>query len=600
MNVAKFRQQFSNPPEELNSKLFNVDENRSIQDYVVDYYKEFESENFKLIDYEYVDKPHLIDIPLNKINIKNKKIRDDNEIKKIISIGDSFLGELKLKWRLTGGNKTKVIERSLLIPQYINNELWLEGNKILPIKQIIDTIYSVEHKNKVAIKSFSTLTISKKLQNITKLKLDEDVVSKKNAFKLNVFNKDISPLLMYYPRLGFRRTMKYFKLDEIMEVIPKTSIMLNRDLCHYYNINDNLMLEVSKKMTNKYVEGMTGAVIDSIPKDATYDDIMTTDKTYWYRIIGAIYSASKSGNTILKKGKMISTLSFKLALDGLTKNILDLPEEHKKDSWAMTRYMIFHFDDIVSKRHDIKFKRLRLNEYIALSFIHSRDEIMHAFINSRRKDINAVEKIFRFTPNALIKSIQRKKETAKLIRYNANINDLQAINLLRYSFSGPKGISSKNATASSIDFYPSYLFKLDPNAMSTSSPGVTGLLTPFTYIDDDGYFHDGKKEFSGRVKKFGKKVDELFKDEKIQEHYKLRRKRRDLNFGIYTLTLRKLGGERKLKPFILKPEFDNTFEYVFIDGIDGVYDIVWNKKYLEIEAMYVGDIEYKLRDYFDQ
>lgn len=560
-SVANFRKEFSKKPEIFNSKLFNINENKPIHEYVVDYYKAFSSPDFELMDWEYIDKPHMIDIPLNRINIKNKKIREDQDIKNIVPLGETLMGELKLKWLIKDKFKSKVLEKSLLIPEYRDNELLINGNRVLPIKQIIDTIYSVEYKNKIAIKSYTTLTISRVMGKYIKLK-DEGVEQqfKQYAFRLYVFGKNFSPLLMYYARYGVRRTLKYFSLGDICEIIPIDSKMIDREVNNYYKINENLMLEVTKGINSAYMDNIVPAIIDSIPAKATFDEIMDSDDEYWYRVLGQIYSTSKSSRTVLKKGRTVATISFKLALDILTKSILDLPEKHKKDSWAIVRYMMFHFDDIVKKKHNLKFKRMRLNEYIALGFIHSRDDGMHSYINSKVKNIKAAEKLFNFKPNALIKSIQRKKETAKLIRYNANINDLQAINLLRYSLGGPQGISTTVVSESAVDFYPSYLGKLDPNSVSSSSPGVTGLIVPFAEVDEKGYFYPGRKEPIGKMEGHNKSVLKLFEDEKKKKFRTSKLDRRKLNYGNVKFTLRsnRRGG---IKPFILNHQFINNMTF---------------------------------------
>jgi len=485
MNIGQFRSNFSHKKEEFNSKLFNIDENKAIWEYVVDYFKQFKSPNFELIDWSYDDKPHKINEHLQRINIKNKKIRDNQEIINIVPIGDTFIGELKLTWLLRDNKKTKVVEKSLYIPQYINNQLFINGNSILPVKQIIDTIYSVEYKNKIAIKSYSTITISKVSTDIIKYnKAFEESKAKFNYFEINIFGKKFSPLIFFFPIYGVRRTLRYFKLNNIMEIIPTDSKLIDHELNNYYKINDNIMLEVLKcrshmKANNNYITNMISTVIESFNENVTIDDINDNDKDFWYSYIGNIYSNSKSINTIMKKGKTIVNLSFKLALDYLTKSILDLPEEHKKDTWAIVRYMMFHFNDIVKKKHNINYKRMRQNEYIALAFIHSRDYALRSFINGRFKKIKQIEKLFHFKPNSLIKNIMKKKEISKLVRYNPNINDLQAINLLRFSFAGLGGISGKVVSDSAIDYYPNYLFKIDPVSNSTSSPGKLIMPTIF-------------------------------------------------------------------------------------------------------------------------
>lgn len=564
--IGKFRSQFSKSPDVFNSKLFNADENKKIYEYVVDYFKEFKSPNFELIHWEYNDKPHTINKRMNRINIKNKKIRDNYAIKNIVPLGKTYMGELILRWLIKDGGKVKVIERNLYIPEYKDNQFLINGNVVLPVKQMLDTIYSVEHKNKVAIKSFSSLTITKNRKKYKKIILNEDneqeeVAVKKDIFDISIFGKEFSPMVLYYPIYGFKRTFRYFALNEFMEVIPRNSKMLDFKVNDYYHINDNLMLEVAKCMDSRFIESIVGSIVMSIPSDATYKDIEDDDPDFWYRFIGTIYSASKSKNTVLKKGRSIVNLSFKFALDSLTKDILDLPEKHKKNSWAIVRYMMFHFNDIIKKKHDIKYKRVRLNEYIALGFIHSRDDNMHTFVNSKSKNIKTVEKLFSFKPEALIKSIQRKKDTAKLIRYNPNINDLQAINLLRISQAGPQGITGSSFNTSSIDYYPSYLFNLDPNAASTSSPGVTSLITPFTELDEKGYFHSGKKEPRGRFKEHLEKVEDVIENNKDLIAFKSTKRDREASmFGHMKFVLKK-SRQSKLKPLDLKYEYFTNFKF---------------------------------------
>src|SRR5690606_29994108 len=112
-----------------------------------------------------------------------------------------------------------------------------------------------------------------------------------------------------------------------------------------------------------------------------------------------------------------------------------------------------------------------------------------------------------------------------LFRYNIDINDLQAINGLKYSVTGIQGLPSNLITDEQRDLYPSHLGRFELNSISSSSPGASGMLTPFCDIYGDGYFGKPRTKIKEYRDKIQKRIDEVKKNkslfERIKEHHKI-------------------------------------------------------------------------------
>ena len=90
-------------------------------------------------------------------------------------------------------------------------------------------------------------------------------------------------------------------------------------------------------------------------------------------------------------------------------------------------------------------------------------------------------------PDFLIKAMTRDS----LINCTGMVNDLDVFSSLKFTY---KGVSGLGESASSIprqyrQVHPSHIGRLDLNAVSTSDPGLTGMLCPMAELYD-GSFSD--------------------------------------------------------------------------------------------------------------
>jgi len=97
--------------------------------------------------------------------------------------------------------------------------------------------------------------------------------------------------------------------------------------------------------------------------------------------------------------------------------------------------------------------------------------------------------------------------------------------------------------------------------MNTS---ITGLITPFTKLDKQGYFHSGKKEPYGKMDIMTDSLIKFFNNnEKAKEFNNNRLTRRELNYGNINFTPKKIINSKKIMSFKLIDNKVKSFTFEF-------------------------------------
>lgn len=154
--------------------------------------------------------------------------------------------------------------------------------------------------------------------------------------------------------------------------------------------------------------------------------------------------------------------------------------------------MVQNFVELRRKNNlDLSTKRLRLNEYIAsMLSIRIGESVSRVLTYGNKINLKQVlTNIFKFSGSIVIQSLQN----SQLLKFNDLVNDLDVFSSLKYSVKGPNSLgsrSSHNVNTRLRGVHPSYLGYLDINTYSSSSPGLSGSVVPFTetkglYFDDN-------------------------------------------------------------------------------------------------------------------
>lgn len=493
--------------DDINEELFDRRKGKQVYEYIIDDLRSIEMlPNISLRNIEYITDPSKLDVRLNQNNIKSKKIIKQ-KIEKLIPIHQTAFDALKFTVQI--GPKHSV-ENLILIPKYIDRYHFLvNGNKTLVMFQVVDTaIYN--QKGSVILKPRvqSEFTRNNK-KRVTLMDSVTGETFKVDTMSINVFKKTFDPLYYFVAKKGVLGTIDYFGYSRFLDVVTEAT---NPDLFYYFKINSNIMLEVEKKLFNmdNFFRIFTGMFIGIFNSRNKIDDIYNQE--VWVKRLGSLFTSSTKN----QPNKGVDVLrSFKNVLDATTQDILRTADKDKHDIYAVTRWILREFNTLRNTdNNDLKNRRIRSNEYIAAYFGRVLKNKVNYALNMGQFDPDKLMKIFKFDEYVLFKELFGGVRACPLFRYNMDINDLQALNGLKFSITGIQALPSKRIKDEQRDLHPSHIGRFELNAISPSSPGASGMLTPFCKIYEGGYFADDSTVWKGNYeKKFKKRIKEIKSDE---------------------------------------------------------------------------------------
>lgn len=513
MSFRKFlAQSAKKKTEKVDPILFNRRKEPSIAEFIVNGLKVIESLPYiKFVDWKHITDASKIDIKVNRRHLKDRNIQKQKEITKVVSIRDTAQEMLQMTFQIDYEGESRYIKKNLLIPSYIDDyHLLINGKEILPQKQIVDTS-TYNKKESVMLKTTLTpIDIYKK--DVKELfETTSGKSFKMKTFILNLFTKEINPLYYYAAKFGITKTINYFSMKNIIDVVDEE---YDTSINYYFRINNNLFIEVDKRYfkSSEFVRMFTYMVYELFPPRGKSE--LTDDIEYWLIRLGSIYTSNTKNQ--LNKGQNV-LISFGRTLDDITASMLRLDKKHLQSTYSLIRWELQNFNELRKKdNHDLSNKRLRCNEVIAFYFIQSMSQRINNLLNKKKLSIEDIERIFNWNPNELIRLMVASKNS--LLKYDPDINNFQLLNALRCSFLGPQGITGgKNISDAFRDIYPSHLGRIDLNAVSHGGNScLTGFLTPTCEIYENGFFSDDSIDpdlFSSKIKKLNKSL----KDEKIDK-----------------------------------------------------------------------------------
>lgn len=502
--MKKFLSTYVNPNKErLNYDLINRKFDRELVEYIVDSCKSLEIlEQVTFLGYEYITDESVINTD-EYIDSRNRA-KNKKDKKRYRSLKDSRYAELRLRFRLECKGEVDIITKKLLIP--VPDEKGyhtIKGTQYFLMYQIVDnSTYTT--KKTLTLKSMTPVSL--KMKTVT-YQASDGTSHTAPTYTIGIFRKDADIMMFYLAKIGVVKTLEYFYVDKIMSFESSED---SSDDYIYFGISSKMFLRVNKYFFKKYsyVKTITFMFLNVMTNRMTFEHLQ--DKAYWTELIGAMGTTNK----LTQYDKGLNTLTFlDRIIDNTTKKILKVDPIHKKNIYAILRWMICNFNELRKKDNlDLTNKRLRCNEYIAALLTKAFSDRINRIISLGNKvTIKNIREIFKFPGDLILQQLHR----SGLLRYDDRVNDMDFFGKLKVTFKGPNslgGNNENNIAAKYRGIDPSYLGRLDINVCGTSDPGTSAILTPF--CKTDGLYFDSSHEPEDFKYHFDKDVDEYFLGDK--------------------------------------------------------------------------------------
>lgn len=496
LNQAQFMRYYNDKHrEQLNLKLFERNDDEIIEELekVIlscqrDKYFTIKVKKFTVIeDYATILKM-LRDQEAIKSDSKDKNINKYD----YITLKDSAIKLLVVDYYLKVPNpkKDRDSEKDLrvliMVPRFVDKYYFkIFGNYYCPRYQIVDgsTYNNSQSNSKNPNVTLKVLFMATRIYRYTsEIKLVNSTTIQCVLYSSRIFDKSVPVMKYILARYGMIGTMEQFGLRGVSfyDTLPD----LNLDE-YYVMKKHNVYISVPKFFydNDNVMQSLIYTIVSSIDsKDITAE--MMWDTNFWCKSLGGSFD-----NKSVEKGKSVLE-SLESIYDIPTKMAIRLPEEHKKDIYAILIWIVREFTQLRKKNNlDVGFKRIRLAEYIAILYALKLSTGLYSFSDEGKNiQLSTIEKrIFTF-PDYLLKTIT----SDSLISGRNNVNDLDAFYALKYSYKGKSGLGESKTNSIPKGYrqvHMSHIGRLDLDSSTANDPGLTGMINPMTDISDN-YFSD--------------------------------------------------------------------------------------------------------------
>lgn len=546
---------------DVNEELFDRRITKQIWEFIADDLKSVEMlPDVHVKNIQYIRDPSKIDVKLNHKVIKNRKILK-NKIEKLVPIQQDIYDAIRFDIEIRGG---QTITNTILLPKYIDRyHFMIGGNKTLVMFQVVDNA-TYNRKGDVILKSRIQAKLSKDKAKLLLIDVEGGKSFKTSSLQIDLFRKKFNPLYYFLAKKGMLGTIKFFGYQRFLDIVTEVK---DPEHFYYFRVNGNMLLEAEKTLFDNdgFFRTFTGMLSQIFTARMTIEDIYQEE--VWLKMLGSLFTTSAK-NQINKGADVLR--SFKNVLDSATQNTIRQDYRDKADIYCVIRWMMREFNELRNMdNNSLDYKRIRTNEYIAAYFGKFLKDKVNYALNMRRDDKDKLARIFTFDEHILIKALFRGKKACPLFRYNIDINDLQALNGLKYSFTGIQGLPSDKVKDEQRDVYPSHIGKFELNSISASAPGITGMLTPFCKIYDGGYFGEAKTIVKPYEKKLRKNIKAIRDNSEL---YSVLKQHANLADNVHTKRLSSLRYQdfRNDSGYITltRPEHErNAFGYITLNSL---------------------------------
>lgn len=426
---------------------------------------------------------------------RNKNKSDDN-MYDFIDIKPTTYNILMVTYELTAKDDVAVVSVPICVPRFVNKYYMnIQGNLYLPQLQLVDgstynnSLTNSKHQS-ITLKTLSPpIRIYKRSTQL--LTVDKRLVDT-TFFDLNAFTKTSRSFKYVMAEYGMYGALRFLEIEGISVYNEHNKPEPTPDMYLFHN-NTNIKnpgkvdvyIQVPKFLFDNDVvtQNMVVSIMDSTNLLDQFDSLF--DPNFWKRALGADFDADT-----VEKGIGILT-SFKGILDDITKDILRLPMDMKRDMFCVLKWMISEFSALRAKDNlNILTKRVRLSEYIAAIYATRLNHAVYRIPDmGQRVSIEGLKKIVVTDPMYLIKQLPK----TQLIPFRDIVTDCDATEATKFTIKGQSGLGDNNSKSiPEIYRYPheSHFGILDLDAVSAGDPGVSGIICPMTKLYEGGAFSD--------------------------------------------------------------------------------------------------------------
>ena len=404
----------------------------------------------------------------------------------LVNTKQSRLMSVKVRMRFSDDKATEEKDYEFYYPELIDGQyFYLSGNKFFPVYQLADAEYYQTGRSSIVLKTtFMPISIRGLKTDFTDS--DETISYKARTLEVTIFKKNINAFIYFYNKFGVNDTLKFFSLDEHVEIVFESEDALEKDLdtYYYFKINGNMTILVERLWFDGN-PGVNSSIINTLVssfRKKHLDKSNFYDPEYWNRQLGKNFTTNSSKT--LEKSQSI-TLSLERLLDNITKSYLRNDPNEKETVYHMLRTMMYQFENIIRiDNYDLANKRIRLNEYLLSPFIKRLSTSVYRMIGSKSPTVSKKKQLFSsIEPDFIVKQIL----SIDLVRYSNSVNTLDLFNhFLKGSKSGPQSQNTDSGSPSTgirgID--NSYIGRLDVTSTSSNDPGISFTVTPFCDVCD--------------------------------------------------------------------------------------------------------------------
>lgn len=432
-------------------------------------------DSFKVIE-DYATIMKMLEEYDERVNGNNRK-RKVNQYE-YINLKDSDVKLLVVRYYIRVKENFEYVDVYILIPRIVDKYYFrISGNVYYAMYQIVD---GSTYNNSTSTNSKSqNITLKTEFMPV-KLNRNVSVVStidgeelKLTNYKSMIFNKRLYGLKYMLAKFGLYGTMNYMGINCLGFYNHEVK---NPDL---YTIEvKGIYITVPKMILDADI--VTQALVDTIYADIhkhgpSYEELFTRE--YWLSSLGSEFNNynSTKGESVLNSLEGVYDIS--------TKESIRLPEEHKKDIYAILRWMIREFPYLRAKSNlDLSTKKVRYSEYIASLYAMCLCRSIYRLSDiNKRVTLEAVKKSVIKRPTYLLDEIVK----CRLVNYRGLVNDLDSLIATKYTYKGISGMGEKNSKVVP-QIYRSVQVsdagRLDIDSSPKSDPGMGGIICPMTKL----------------------------------------------------------------------------------------------------------------------
>ena len=408
---------------------------------------------------------------------KYELLEDENKFshKYKVPINDSRLSLITFYFTIRFKDEVQQIKMPIFIPKLIDGYYFiLNGNRYYAVLQIVDSS-TYNTRDSVILKSLLMPIILKS----EKLEFEDVLGNTYNikTYLLNLFKKKTNFLYYFFASFGYDGTLDYFGYKDDVEIIQLTDdyTVEENELVFPLSKSYYLRADKAKFESDKVFQSIVACLIGVFSKKTQINK--KDDIEYWKIKLGQAFTTNS--NSQLAKAESV-LVSFKRLLDDRTRKNLRIEEKDKEDIYALIKWMIANFDDLLRMDNlSLDNKRMRLGEYLVNGFNRRVSTNTYRILNSKTLTMQKIVAAFNIPPGIILNELQ----TSELMRYSNAVNDMDLFTAAcKYSNRGPSSLGEgSKKTVSSIyrSIHISHIGRLSLSSCSASDPGMSGVISPF-------------------------------------------------------------------------------------------------------------------------